>query len=356
MKDLRKKLFRSIVSGLMLFSLIVPSMNVFAADPSTVDSSDFPKTETLKYHGKITYDGSTVGDFTIGGKQAFCLEHPKTTPGNNTKLTSDIYENTNIRKVLYYGWEGPAQWSGFKNNKNYGVVATSLLLSHYYYGDEIGSTTEDFYNYVKNKTVPNFSVKFSKSSVNAYKDGDIQRTETLTLTSESNLFGVTVKLDDNMTYVDETHNKKQTGGSVEIKGKTKFHFEAPLNVKMETWKSGSKVSRFSYQPIVSKTSSSSLQDIGRGSMVTDPAEKTSLTVNWLQQGSVKLAKQDNKGQMVPNTTFKLSYNADMSDAIGTYTTGSDGTVTANNLMPQTVYIQETRVPDHLVLDNTVKNI
>ena len=355
MKDFRKKLFRSIVAGLMISSLILPS-NVFAANPSSVDASDFPKTETLKYHGKITYDGSTVGDFTIGGKQAFCLEHPKSTPGNNTKLTTDIYNNANIKKVLYYGWEGPKQWSGFKNNKNYGVVATSLLLSHYYYGDEIGSTTEDFYNYIKNKSVPDFSVEFSKSSVNAYKDGDIQRTETLTLSSESNLFGVTVKLVDNMTYVDETHNKKQTGGSIEIKGQTRFHFEAPLNVKMETWKSGSKNASYQFQPLVSKTSSSSLQDIGRGSYLYEPEKKTSLTVNWLQQGSVKLAKQDNKGQMVPNTSFKLSYNADMSSAIGTYTTGNDGTVTADNLMPQTVYIQETSVPDHLVLDNTVKSI
>ena len=118
MKDLRKKLFRSIMSGLMIFSLVLPS-NVFATNPSSVDANDFPKTETLKYHGKISYDGSTVGDFTIDGKQAFCLEHPKTTPGNNTKLTTDIYNNVNVRKVLYYGWEGSEQWSGFKNNKNY---------------------------------------------------------------------------------------------------------------------------------------------------------------------------------------------------------------------------------------------
>ena len=192
--------------------------------------------------------------------------------------------------------------------------------------------------------------------MSAYKDGDIQRTETITLSSESNLFGVTIALDNNMTYVNESNGTKQTGGSVEIKGQTKFHFEAPLNVKMETWKSGSKNASYLFQPLVSKTSSSSLQDIGRGSYLYEPEKKTSLTVNWLQQGSVKLAKQDNKGKMVPNTSFKLSYNADMSSAIGSYTTGSDGTVTVDNLMPQTVYIQETNVPDHLVLDSTVKNI
>ena len=345
------------MSGVIIISLVFSNLlNVYAANPSSENANDFPKQETLKYNGKITYDGSTVGDFTIGGKQAFCLEHPKTTPGNNTKLTTDIYNNADIKKVLYYGWEGPKQWSGFNNNKNYGVVATSLLLSHYYYGDEVGSVAEDFYNYVKNKSVPNFSVKFSKSSVNAYKDGDIQRTETLTLSSESNLFGVTITLDNNMTYVNESNGTRQTGGTVEIKGQTKFHFEAPLNVKMETWHSGSKNASYQFQPLVSKTSSSSLQDIGRGSYLYEPEKTTSLTVNWLQQGSVKLAKEDNKGNMVPNTTFKLSYNADMSSVIGSYTTGTDGTVTVDNLMPQTVYIQETSVPNHLVLDNTVKSI
>ena len=96
MKDLRKKIFRSVIAGLMIFSIVLPS-NVFASNPSSTDANDFPKTETLTYNGKITYDGSTVGDFTIGGKQAFCLEHPKTTPGNNTKLTTDIYNNSNIK-------------------------------------------------------------------------------------------------------------------------------------------------------------------------------------------------------------------------------------------------------------------
>ena len=357
MKDLIKKLFRSVMAGLMVFSLIMPSMNVFAANPSTSDTNDYPKKLEIKYNGKISYDGSIVGSFTMLGRQAFCIQHPLTTPATGTNVTASIYDNSNLRKVLYYGWGGPQQWSGFKDNKNYGVVVTSLALSYYYYGDNSSpDTIKNFMNYIKNKTVPNFSVKFSKSSVNAYKDGDIQRTETLTLTSESDLFGVTINLDNNMTYVNESTGSRQTGGSVEIKGQTKFHFEAPLNVKMETWKSGAKSSRFAFQPIIFAPSSSNLQKTATWDYVRDPAEKTSLTVNWLQQGSLKLAKQDNKGQMVPNTTFKLSYNADMSSAIGSYTTGTDGTVTIDNLMPQTVYIQETSVPNHLVLDNTVKSI
>ena len=46
----------------------------------------------------------------------------------------------------------------------------------------------------------------------------------------------------------------------------------------------------------------------------------------------------------------------MSDPIGTYTTGSDGTVTIEDLQPQTVYIQEISVPEHLILDSTIHSI
>ena len=345
------------MSLIMVFSLIGGNLTgIHAANPPASNADDFPKQETLKYHGKITYENTTVGNFTIGGKQAYCLEHPKTTPGDNTKLTTRIYDNPDIRKVLYYGWEGPAQWSGFNNNKDYGVAATSKVLSHYYNGDSITKTEREFYNFVKDKSVPDFAVKFSKSNVTAYKSGDIQRTETITLASDSSLFGVTIKLDDNMTYVDETHNKRQMGGSVEIKGQTRFHFEAPLNVKMETWKSGTKNASYKFQPLVSKTSSSSLQDIGRGSYLYEPEKKTSLTVNWLQQGSLMISKQDDRGNPVSDTTFAISYNSNMSDPIGSYTTGADGSVSVNNLLPQTVYIQETSVPNHLVLDNTVKSV
>lgn len=72
-------------------------------------------------------------------------------------------------------------------------------------------------------------------------------------------------------------------------------------------------------------------------------------------GKIEFAKKDNKGNYVPNTSFKVSYNSDMSNPIGTYTTGSNGKVTAEKIRPGTVYIQETSVPVHLILDSNVKS-
>ena len=73
-------------------------------------------------------------------------------------------------------------------------------------------------------------------------------------------------------------------------------------------------------------------------------------------GDIELAKKDNKGNYVPNTSFKVSYNSDMSNPIGTYTTGSNGKVTAENIKPGTVYVQEVSVPEHLILDSTIKSV
>lgn len=72
--------------------------------------------------------------------------------------------------------------------------------------------------------------------------------------------------------------------------------------------------------------------------------------------ALKITKKDNKGNYIADVQFKISYNADMSQSIGTYTTGRDGTVTIEQLKPSTVYIQEVKVPDHLVLDSTIHSV
>ena len=106
------------------------------------------------------------------------------------------------------------------------------------------------------------------------------------------------------------------------------------------------------------TGASILYDAGEGVQkigsfrVYDP-NGGNVTLDVEKYGSLQLAKQDNKGSKVANTSFDISYNSDMSDKIGNYTTGNDGTVTVDNLLPQDVYIQETNVPSHLILDDTI---
>ena len=54
-------------------------------------------------------------------------------------------------------------------------------------------------------------------------------------------------------------------------------------------------------------------------------------------GNLEVGKKDNKGNYVPNTSFKLSYNSDMSNRIGGYTTESNGKVTIKQLKQFKIY-------------------
>ncbi|WP_270629886.1 MSCRAMM family protein, partial [[Clostridium] innocuum] len=90
-------------------------------------------------------------------------------------------------------------------------------------------------------------------------------------------------------------------------------------------------------------------------LVLDPLA-FALNIQVNKYGALKITKQDEDGKLVPNTSFKVSKYADMSSPIGTYQTGSDGTVTVNDLAPATYYVQESAVPNHLILDKTIHKV
>lgn len=323
--------------------------NVYATNISS--KNDYPKQSEVNYDGKVTYGSNIVGDFKMGGRQAFCMQHPVATPGTGVKIQQQIYDDNNVRKVLYFGWGGPEQWSGFES-RAHGIVVTSLALSYYYYGDNSSpKTIKNFMEYIKNKSVPNFSVTFSKSKVSAYRDGNVQRTETVTLNSGSDLFGIDITIPKNVTYVDETHGTRQTGGSVTIKGKTKFHFEAPLNEKLDSWNINDKISSFAFQPIIA-IAGSSYQTTGSWDYVEDPSKTTSLTVDWLQLGSIEITKNDIYGNLIDGAVFRLWNN----DSYDENVTVTNGKIKVENLTTGIYYLQEQTAPNGFLVDNTIYTV
>ena len=57
--------------------------------------------------------------------------------------------------------------------------------------------------FIEKNKVPSFELEFSKSNVLAFRDGNIQKTESITLKSGSDIFGITINLPDEVTYVNE---------------------------------------------------------------------------------------------------------------------------------------------------------
>ena len=88
---------------------------------------------SVSYYENGYFMGRT-GVYYVNGGVAFCADHSKTDPKSGTVLTN-IHEeqNSTIRKVLYYGYGGPAQLTGWDSN---GLrLATAMAISNVRNGD-----------------------------------------------------------------------------------------------------------------------------------------------------------------------------------------------------------------------------
>lgn len=157
---------------------------------------------------------------------------------------------------------------------------------------------------------------------------------------------------DGVTYT-HTKNKNYMYVSVSTSCTTQSTgFEEKEAIKNKIYKSytvNSNASKIYYY-----YDNGSEQDLFTAEGYNDP-QGLNLDVNVEINGNLKLAKKDNKGNSVSGITFKVSKNSDMSSS-KSYTTGSDGTVTAKNLSAGTYYVQESKVPSNLVLDKTIHKV
>lgn len=76
----------------------------------------------------------------------------------------------------------------------------------------------------------------------------------------------------------------------------------------------------------------------------------------LVKGGVRIMKVNEDGVALPNTTFQLSYQADMGNPIGTFTTNAYGYVDIVQLEPMDVYVKEIAVASPYVLDETIEKL
>lgn len=266
----------------ILFLAVCLSAVFIAAETKAAD--------TVVYNGKITYGSTTVGDFTVNGIQAFCIEHEKPTPPTGTGVMEQVYENSEIKKVLYYGWNGPAQWEGFESPAH-GAVATSILLSHYYCGTEVSRESRSFYEWLQSQpAVPDGQLSLSKSSTEAYltEDKALQRTEKLTLQGDKDNY-ITISLPKGVKLHNEAKGT-DSEGLIKIYGGESFYLSAPL-YQEGTWSSGVISGAVKdYQPVVCVTDDEAVQNLGYGRQ--GQAAKLELKVKWVPHGRVRLQKLD----------------------------------------------------------------
>ncbi|MCI8999701.1 MAG: hypothetical protein HFJ26_01890 [Clostridia bacterium] len=345
MKTKNKKMLSFICAMILILTTIAPTMGLFMSEV-------FASTATVTYNGKISYGGSKCGDFLVNGEQAFCMEHPKTTPGTGTEVTYSVYNDENIAKCLYYGWRGEEQWSGFTSH-DMGVVVTSLALDYYYNGTT-HKLANDFINFVDAQSLPRKYLTFSTSQLTAYKEGELQRTQNTTLEGDSR-YSISFTLQNGVTLHNITKNTTSTG-NVTVYGGDTFYLSTTLNSGI----TGNWISEninncaYKYSSIVWVTQSNSIQNLAqKGSYILDPGRTINLSVNWLSLGGFTIKKQNENGDALSGVGFKIWNDTGYSI---TQETNQEGKIILNDLTPGTFYVQETASLEGYLLNDTIHSV
>ncbi|WP_071441739.1 MSCRAMM family protein [Traorella massiliensis] len=354
----RSSLFRKMKNGLkslMMASLAFGMALSNMAVPAKAASPNVTETYTSNWKANhLHLPNGSNGDgtyFWIDGELGWCIEPGKSAHiGANESVTFEsLGYNDTIRKTItyiaYFGYHlQPSEDNYFlTQNLIWATLRPDLANRNYYF----------------NSTYP------TVASQQAWRNDVMAKVNAMETTPEFNVSTITLDVGESITLTDSNNvlsnfivNGKSEGLNVSING-NQLTITATASANEESYINLKRNIRILQEgvPFAAKVTASDSQAVSSLNTLKsgDPAEKyINITVNKF--GNLNIAKKDDKGNFVPNTSFRISYNADMSDPIGTYTTGNDGTVTINELLPQTVYVQEVSVPEHLILDNTIRSI
>lgn len=271
-----------------------------------------------------------------------------------------MYNNEDIAKCLYYGWNGAEQWSGF-TSREMGIVVTSLAIDYYNHQGNTHRVAQEFIDYIESKNMPNIKLDFSEKNVSAYltDNNTMQRTPSIQVIGSSSYY-LTLNLQNGVTLYNETKGTINSG-SVNIYGGDTFYLKAPLTIN-NSWTSNEiNNCKYTFQPLVYRTEGQregkDLQDVATGlRAVTDTSTTTSLSVNWLSTGNLIIHKVDaeNNNISIADTTFEIfDSNGNL---IKRVTTNSSGIATLNNVTIGTYRVVEKSTNEYYNVNTESKTV
>lgn len=336
-RNILKKLGAVALSALMTLGVASQGIN-------SVEASG---TYELKYYGQSKGLGSECGNYTIDGRRGWCIEHKKDSPPSGF-VNGEIYHGTdatsaNIRKIMYYGWEGFEPWSGLNTlsdaEKN---SLMSMSLSCAYSGTKIrNATIKNFYNYATSQPDPQNKniLKFSKQIVNTWYDQNakVQKSESSRLNGPN---GAHVTINPQTSKVRVVNETRGTSGQiVDVYAGDTVHYEADADYTGNSY-SGWLKGGFSFAPLIVHNGNSKQQHIGAW-ITTDPLEPTCLNADFKAVvGSLKLRKTNTGGKLLDGAVFHVSGNGYDKDV-----TVANGEITVNDLTIGDYTITEKTAPN-----------
>ena len=317
-----KRIPKVLLAGFMVVTTVFS--NAFPIKAATYNVSETFQGD-WNFFGSSKYGNGSI--LYLNGKEAFCIEPDKVavTGPNDTIKPSDIgltnKQVDNLALITWYGYRSKS-----KPSKTDYMMTQNLVWKYLGSGQRMGNSTypdessmTSWFNNVMNK-------------VNHFHDKPSFHKKTITVD-----MGETTSISDTNKVLSGLRIKSVTGGKATKSGNTlKVTPDGTKDTMSITFDRGLSVAQTVDRIIVRNGQSQAVSNL-TGS---DPYD-SNVTIKVNRTGSLKIAKQDEDGNYVPNTSFKLSKNSDMSAPLGTYTTGNDGTVTINDLDNGTWYVQET---------------
>ena len=184
----------------------------------------------------------------------------------------------------------------------------------------------------------------------AFYDGNSQRTENIYFDSrEDNT--LTIPLTDGIELYNVTKGTTSKGNAI-INGGDTFYLKANLEVG-QNYLSGNLTgsAKTRYAPLIVKSDSNSVQDIGSWSFAYDPAS-LNFEVEWADVGSLELTKTNDTGELLNGSEFNLKHTTleFEKDLVV-----KNGKIKADNLPVGDYILTETKVPDgHAAIQKTFK--
>lgn len=316
----------------------------------------------------------TWGDITA---TAYCVQPSKSGPDDGTYAITKLSGSKELAKVCYYGTKASDE-NGFFDKKHPGFskgkrfIITHLAASYAYGSDDWDSGTNatgrslamELYDYcIGMPNIPDVEMSFSNDNVEAYIDGNSQRTETIRFKADE-LQTITFKLPKGVRLVNETTGKTSVAGAnVEICGGTKFYLTAPLTqaedveATFSTTMKGSITKDYSAYRIVTGGSSQDLALVfGEG---VGNEKRVSFQVTWVQQCSVSIVKKDAETfQNLAGAVYGIYRDAACTDLI-VQMPATDGNGASSVTLSKTqdvVYLKEISVPTGYAIDTKAYNV
>ncbi|EAC3456839.1 hypothetical protein CER14_14045 [Listeria monocytogenes] len=300
------------------------------------------------------YETST-SFITVNGETAFCIDPSKDFPVNK-EYAKQVYNDIGVMNILYYGY--PHNGSSEKN-----YVDTYVALNYYLGHFNSSSMANDsgvkyLLDKAKSKSAPLGEFSIGNKVQTAKWNPTTKRQETgwYSTTYEStggaNYYtlptlpaGVSAVTSDGKTY---------TGNNIRIEAGKDFKLVADATydgtISMTVDTDIRKQSALQFIP-----TTSDVQRLVSAGGVTDPISVTGVKATFeAQVGDLKIKKNGSDNRTLANAEYDVKDSS--GKVVAHVKTGSDGTVTAKDLLMGDYTVVETKAPAGYTIDNTVRKV